>query len=501
MQNFNLIDSPWIPVRWRHNSGGDTPALVSLHTAFSRSKEIADLDCAPHERIALTRLLVCITHASLGAPEDEDEWDDFGQNFAQEVTTYMQKPEIYPHFNLLGDGPRFLQSKKANAKTSEGYPLCKIFFHLASGNSPKLLDHWGEDPRPWSPAAAALGLLCLQNFFVGGSMASKVKGNGPSLKSLQLLLLGDSLQETLLRNCIDLKTLKQTGAELGAPVWETSPDNNLLARLAPKSCALWLADDLATTLIDQGYQYPEFEAYRDPYVTILTIKDNRRLLRANLEKGIWRDLHLLTNLKYTTETAGPLNLQSFNNSNTLNEYTNLWVGELIKAKDAKVIDCTESTFTVPHQLFCEDGQMVYAAGVDHADTVSRKLYGAIKTYWSALKHETPPIAKAQKHFWHRLDQQHRVLINMAGDPESRRGPGIGVEDAKDSWTTLVRKAAFDAFDSVCPRSTARQIQAYATGIKPLLRALYPKESKKKDKPKNTTTVSTASQRTQSELKL
>ena len=196
-------------------------------------------------------------------------------------------------------------------------------------------------------------------------MASKVKGNGPSLKSLQMLLIGDSLKTSILHNCIDLETLQQTGGGLGAPVWQSKADNNLLARLAPTSCALWLSDDCATTLIDEGHQYLEYEAYRDPYATTFTIKDIRRLLRVNLEKGIWRDLHLITNLNHCEGSSGPLNLQSFNNRRELEEQTGLWVGELIKANDAKIIDCTESTFTVPQQLFCDLGRNIYTAGIEH----------------------------------------------------------------------------------------------------------------------------------------
>jgi len=480
MPNFNLIDSPWIPVRWTQNAPSDAPSLVSLHDAFAKGETIADLDCAPHERIALTRLLVCITHAALGAPEDSDEWGDFGQNFVEDICAYLLKSDIHPHFNLLGDGPRFLQSKKAEAKASEGYPLCKIFFDLSSGNNPKLTDHWGEDERPWSAPAAALGLLCLQNFFVGGSMAKKVKGNGPSINSLQMILIGNSLQDTLLRNCLDHRTLEQTGGQLGVPVWEATPDNNLLARLAPTHCALWLSDDLSTTLIDQGYKYPEYEAYRDPYATTLTIKDNRRLLRANLEKGVWRDLHLLTNVKEAGGTAGPLNLQAFNARHNFTEQTELWVGELIKATKAKIVDATESTFTVPQALFSDAGKHIYASGVEHAETISNKLFGAIKKYWSSLKHEKPPVPEAQQHFWHQLDRQHQQLIHLASNPENRHGErAIGVAGATDSWTIIVRTAARDAFDRVCPHSTPRQIQAYANGIKPLLRALYPKDEKAK----------------------
>ena len=51
-------------------------------------------------------------------------------------------------------------------------------------------------------------------------------------------------------------------------------------------------------LIDQGHQYPEYEAYRDPFATTLTIKDNRRLLRANLDQGVWHDLHGLRALRF-----------------------------------------------------------------------------------------------------------------------------------------------------------------------------------------------------------
>jgi CRISPR system Cascade subunit CasA len=67
MTNFNLIDHPWIPVRWLDQQKSP---LVSLNDAFARSGEIADLDCQPHERIAIMRLLVCITHATLPPPED-----------------------------------------------------------------------------------------------------------------------------------------------------------------------------------------------------------------------------------------------------------------------------------------------------------------------------------------------------------------------------------------------------------------------------------------------
>ncbi|MGB0744100.1 MAG: type I-E CRISPR-associated protein Cse1/CasA [Opitutales bacterium] len=473
MNTFNLIDSPWIPVRWHSTASIPHGPLVSLDEAFRRGSEIADLDCAPHERIALIRLLVCITHAALGAPKHEDDWGGFADNMAADVCNYLHREDVNPHFKLLGNGPRFLQMKQE--KRGKGYELCQLFFQLSSGNSPKLTDHWGEDPRPWSPADAALGLLCLQNFFVGGSMASKVKGNGPALKSLQMLLVGESLAETVYRNCIDLVNLEQTGANLGRPVWECGPDRNLLARLAPVSCALWLSDDCATTEIDHGYKYPEYEDYRDPFATTVTSKNSSRLLRANLEKGIWRDLHLLTNLQKSEGTAGPLNLQSFNDRRELSETTRFWVGELVKDEGtkAKIIDCVESTFTVPHNLFTKFGQFTYSAGIDFCEKLAGNLTDAVKVYWQTVtdpdpKKAAPMKGKAERHYWHTLDREHLILIDLASHPEKREGqPEIGNASASDEWSTTVRNAAIAAYESACPRTNPRQLQAFAAGLRKL----------------------------------
>ncbi|MBB5350958.1 CRISPR system Cascade subunit CasA [Haloferula luteola] len=477
MTPFNLIDQPWIPVRWLPSSETRRPPQISLCEAFALSEKIADIDGAPHERIALMRLLVCITHAALGAPLDADEWGDFGSDLEIAVPAYLHHPTIHPRFHLLGPDPRFLQKKPKSLDPKDGYPLSKSAFHLSSGNNSKLLDHWGEAPRPWTPSAAALLVLCLQNFFVGGSMASKVKGNGPALKSLQMLLKGDSLRDSILRNALDLETIERTGGHLGKPVWEGPPDHNLLARLAPISCALWLSDDLQTLFIDQGHSYLEFEAYRDPFASIEIIKDGknekRRLLRAKPDQGIWRDLHLLTNLTHSVGSDAALNLQCFNARKNLGETTDLWVGELIKAKDAKIEDATESTFTIPQALFGEAGQHLYAAGIDHAEAVSKFLYGAIKTYGKSLSHENPPILEGKKQFWHQLDQNHRTLIEMAGKPQPGQAE-IGSHDAKDPWTLLVRAAAIRAFKSVCPHTTPRQIQAHSAGARVLRKALYPK---------------------------
>lgn len=481
MTNFNLIDDPWIPVRWL-SSASDPSPRVSLATAFSRSGEIADLDCTPAERIAIMRLLICITHAALGMPEDSTEWDDFATDLETAIPAYLRKAEIHPHFNLLGKGPRFLQNEAS--KGSPTFPLSKVCPELASGNNPTLFDHWGDEPRPWPPAQTATALLCLQNFFVGGSMASAVKGNGPALKSLQLFLVGPNLKTSIKENCLSHDTLAETAFELGRPNWETPVAHDYLSYLTPSPCSLWLDDTLQRVAIKQGFQHLDHPAYRDPFITIWTKDEKRFIVRASVNKGIWRDLHLLTALRSEGTQDSALNLQEKNQRipHDQDAVINFWTGELIKAKDAKILDSLESTFTVNHALFTPSGNNIYASGTDYAETISKKLYGTIKTYGSSLTHEKPPIEEGQKLFWHLLDQTHRTLITLTGDPESTRGkPAIGSPGAEDPWTKAVRKAALAAYQTVCPATTPRQIQAYAAGMKPLMRALHPKPKKAAEK--------------------
>jgi CRISPR system Cascade subunit CasA len=172
---FNLTTDPWVPVRWL--DGRSTS--VSLNELFTYASQIADLAVPPHERISILRLLVCIAQSAHGAPETSDDWDGWDAGLEASVAGYLTKWN--DQFHLMGDGTRFLQSP---IKDDKDYPVAQMVFHFATGNTPTLLDHSGDDDRELSPAFAARALLVYQNHFVGGSLASKVKGNGPALKAL-----------------------------------------------------------------------------------------------------------------------------------------------------------------------------------------------------------------------------------------------------------------------------------------------------------------------------
>ncbi len=68
---MNLTRDPWIPAV--RNDG--TRDLFSLDDLFAQAHTLRDLAVKPHERIALMRLLLCITQAALDGPADEEAWE------------------------------------------------------------------------------------------------------------------------------------------------------------------------------------------------------------------------------------------------------------------------------------------------------------------------------------------------------------------------------------------------------------------------------------------
>lgn len=317
-------------------------------------------------------------------------------------------------------------------------------------------------------------------------MASAVKGNGSALKYLHCLLQGKDLKSTILSNCIDKELINQHFGAIGLPSWDlkfTTKKSGYLNRLSHRTCALWIRDDLQKITIDAGSECPEYPEQRDAFSTAYVKNDKKYLLRADLQKGIWRDLHVIIMLKQSgrQEQQAPLNLQSHFHQ-YLSSDVNLWLGELYKhEKLAKVIDSIESSFTVPFGMFTETGRARYQSGINHADRQSNQLYGAVKQYGVTMKNESPPTDLAKQHYWNALEQQHHLLLDIVRQ-DAPMAEDFG--EGKNPWTQAVLQAARAAYIHVCPRQTPRQLQAFAIGLK----VLSAKSTTKKTSTRNPATV-------------
>ena len=493
---MNLTTDAWIPAL----RADGTRTLFSLQDLFADAHTLRDLAAKPHERIALMRLLLCITQAALDGPADEDEWQDCRDTIQPRVRTYLEKWRA--SFELFGDGPRFLQlpNLKPGKDTDEGNASTKLDLALATGNNSTLFDNGAGEDRTVAAARAALNLLTFQCFSPGGLIGlarwngQDTPGGGKSKHApctpssmLHTFVLGASLLETIARNLLTKELVASTIVKgWGRPPWEmpvtsatdgTAIENatlTYLGRLVPYSRALRVNETGESIILGNGLDYPIYPAYREATATVVLRKDEPGLLPASTGRGIWRQLHAITVKRRADadNTAGPLALSL----NAFRQDSALWIGAFVTDK-AKIEDLLEATYTVPPALFDPFGRAAYESGVKHAEGSESGVMKAIGAYASSLKIDGPAYDRARQHFWTRVEQSLGDLFTVAREltPPEQLGDS--------PWGRAVRAAAIEAYERSCPRRTPRQIQAYALGLRHLFASAKPSKPAKPAKTK------------------
>ena len=329
---MNLTVDPWIPAV---RTDG-TRDLFSLQGLFAAAHELRDLAAKPHERIALMRLLLCITQAALDGPEDEDAWEKCDPLIQPHVRDYLEK--WHGAFELFGEGQRFSQlpNLQPGKDADEGNPATKLDLALATGNNSTLFDNRAGEDRSVDPARAALNLLTFQCFSPGGRIgvarwngketAGKGSSNhapGTPSSMVHTFTLGSHLLATLRLNLLSKVTVgDNVTAGWGQPVWELPPSRaedstavlnatlTYLGRLAPLSRAIRLGDDGFSIVLANGFDYPIFPAFRETTATVVQRKDELGLLPASTGRSLWRQLPAIAVKRRAgaDQAAGPLAL-------------------------------------------------------------------------------------------------------------------------------------------------------------------------------------------------
>jgi len=438
----------------------------------------------PHERVAVMRLLLCITQAALDGPADETTWKQCQPLIQPRVHNYLEKWKA--SFELFGDGLRFLQLPNLHPgkESDEGNAATKLDLTLATGNNSTLFDNQAGEERSIRTARAAMNLLTFQNFSPCGRIGvalwngKETSGNGSSnhapctsFSMIHTFLLGNSLIETLYLNLLTKDVIKDApNAGWGKPIWEfpvtegsgeqvNNAKLTYLGRFVPLSRAIRLNEDGVSIILANGLDYPVFPAFREVSATIVKRKDELGLLSASPDRSLWRQLPAITIKRRAgaDNAAGPLIL----NNLTENSHAVLWVGALIAAGNGKLVDVVESTYSLPTGMFAEFGRAAYEKGTVHAEERERILMQAVKAYASTLKIASPAYNHARQQFWTRVEQHLSTLFDLA------RNIDLAADIPACSWGKAVQAAAFVAYEQSCPRQTPRQIQAYALGIRKL----------------------------------
>ena len=487
---MNLIGDPWIPVMFQD---GQTDT-VGLNDIYGQAEEIRDLALAPPQRIAVIRLLICITQAALDGPEDKDEWLSCKDRIGRESLAYLE--ERKEKFDLFGKTP-FMQIRNLEVDKDQFAQLDKLDFRLASGNNKTLFDQSSMQEGRIHPAGwVSLQLLTFLNFSTGGKVGQAVWHNqtfskstkaAPALKAAHLFVRGGNLCETIWLNLLAKEDVlnKMPNRTWGKPVWDAfpqSPDNKAcvenatqtyLGRLVPltrfiKVYPLDKENDQVSPscIIGPPTETLSFEGppgYREPSTTIIEKNGGQDYLSVSIDKHIWRDLGSVLVLGSDSNTGGALTLENLRRVDK-DRIFDLWVGGLIPSQ-AAIEDAVEWNLALyVHLLDGERQLQSYRTNVELAERSAISLSKAVQTYldeMKAYKGNDPRSKDARKGvakratsiYWQELDQRHGLLF------EDR--------SVDDDWRCIIRNALSNAYEQSCVHEAPRQIQAYVAGQKRL----------------------------------
>lgn len=466
---MNLVNDPWIPVIYRNKKN----KLVSLQTLFKEAEKIGDLPVNPPQRIALMRLLICITQAALNGPEDEESWYNCKDKILPAVIQYFS--EWQDSFNLYGERA-FLQVQnivEINNKTCD-----KLDFCLAAGNNPILFDHEANpNGRKWPDVWLALMLLTYQCFspsgLIGvtewnGQKTSKTSEHSPAIveSALHTLINGENLHETIYSNLLtkdQVATIPNT--EWGKPLWNiefnyqneeevNSFIHSYLGRLVPLSRAIKIQDASLKLTMVNGFAYPKPPEGRETTAAVIMKKrggnEEEGYVSIDLSKHAWRQLGSLLSINRDSAVGGALALHHLQN---LDKKTfDIWTGGMAADK-GKILDVAEWTFKLETKILNDRVLSIYKEGVNLAQIGQYLLGNAVSVYCKNMKMDNILSPKARTCFWSNLDSKHTVLIDS-----------VNCEDAKDgNWYQVVRNTMIEAYKFTCPHTTPRQIQAFSIG--------------------------------------
>ncbi len=207
---MNLIENEWIPVRRR---SGEVARIApwQLTDAFAEDPFVQLAAPRPDFNGALVQFLIGLLQTSF-APDDQREWR---QRLRQPPSSQELKKAfvpVAPHFDLDGNGPRFLQdftlaeeigALGPAAQAERTRPVGDIFIEAPTGktledNTDLFVKRGGMTAL--CPACAAVALLTLQTNAPSGGQGHRtsMRGGGP----LTTLVLADSLWATAWLNVL-----------------------------------------------------------------------------------------------------------------------------------------------------------------------------------------------------------------------------------------------------------------------------------------------------------
>jgi len=239
---FNLVDEPWIQVRWLDGK----VSCESLTSVFAHADEIEEIGGElPTQAFAILRVLLAILQRAIVTSDDFDEtadpaqvWGDLWRSDGvpmEQLTRYLS--EWHDRFYLFDEEKPFMQVAGLHTSKNETTEIKKIiadvpdglpFFAMRSGREIESLS-FAEAAR-WLIHAQAYDTSGIKTGVVGDPQVKGGKsypiGTGWAGKIGGIYVVGRNLGSTLLLNLhlASLTDHDQMVLLSDLPVWERDPD-------------------------------------------------------------------------------------------------------------------------------------------------------------------------------------------------------------------------------------------------------------------------------------
>lgn len=466
MGEYNLIDEKWLPT---------VEGSKSLKDIFSDGS-ISGLSGNPVRKICHLKLLLAIAQAAC-TPENKYDWKDTGiSGMAEKCLQYLDKWRN--KFYLYGDEP-FLQMPAV--KKAEKKPLSAIDYETAYGNTTVFFS--SQKQKEYSDAEKTLLLLQQAGFAFGGKktdnnvnlsensgyLKSKSGKPGPFVGTggyLHSFMSGRSLLETVWLNMFTEETVSDMPvfeSGLGRPPWEKMPEgedcqrarelkSSFIGRLIPLCRFLLIeGNDIHYT---EGISYPDHsEGGIDISVTLYNVKKDVKALWASPDKKPWRSLTAILSF-LGSKTHSCLQIENcFLRARAVCEDIKIWSGGIKVSSNAGeqyatgTDDYVESNAAFRGIDLGKTWYEKFKSEMDIMDRIAYILRKSVKSYIKDMK-SADISTTALFSFWELCERDYDKLIKPCNSKEIL------------SIRKIFIKNAFNVYDAVCPKDTAKQMNAW-----------------------------------------
>ncbi len=303
MSRFNLIEEPWIPVRFPDGSRAE----LAIKETLLRAKDITVIeDPSPLVVASLHRFLLAVLYRALEGPTDIDQakgWFKAGLP-AEKIDAYLERWR--DRFWLFDDKKPFYQIADFEPKNWRAWTVLAAEHN--ADNAKVLFDHIDVTRADAvSPGMAARWLLATQTYSVSaGKSELSHTGTAPSATAAMILPIGRNLEDTLLLSLVPQNRAVFTH---DLPVWEREVDSveDLKAGIeraigGHADRYTWRTRSIRLQSDDDGkVQFLAFasgvehtsDTTPDPMLAYRIDKDKGRLPIQFKERGLWRDFDSL----------------------------------------------------------------------------------------------------------------------------------------------------------------------------------------------------------------